>query len=486
MVKVLMAASEGMPYAKTGGLADVIGSLPAALIREGIDARIIMPLYGSINTSLRESITHIGHGFVRIGWRNQYCGIESCEYKNIKYYFIDNEYYFKRQNLYGYDDEAERYTFFCRGVLESIPQLGFEPDIIHCHDWQSAMIPVFLDSGYRMKKNYKNLKTLFTIHNLKYQGVFQESILHDLLDIGKEYFTPEKLEFYGCVNFMKGGLVYSDYITTVSPSYSQEIQDSYFGEKLDGLLREKNWCLKGILNGIDYDEYNPSEDKRIYRCYNTDTLDDKVKNKLLFQKEAGIESSMDIPLIGIISRLYQQKGLDLIVWVMDEIVKYGAELAVLGTGDEKYEEFFNNAQKKYEGRVSSRISFDDAWAHRIYAASDIFLMPSEFEPCGLGQMIAMRYGALPIVHETGGLKDTVKAYNEFRGDGNGFSFKNNNAEDMLYTIKRALDFYKKKEVWMSLVKRAMESDLSWENSAKEYKMLYEKMIQREAADGREA
>lgn len=475
MINVLMAASEGVPFAKTGGLADVIGSLPLALLDKGVDARVIMPLYGTILPEFREKMVFKKYIFVKVGWRQQYCGLFQCEHRGVKFYFLDNEYYFKRQGLYGYFDEAERYAYFCRAVLESIPHLDFVPHIIHCHDWQSGMIPVYLESGYKNSNIYEKISTLFTIHNLKYQGVFSCSILGDILGLEDEYNISDKLEFYGSISFMKGGLAYSKLLSTVSPTYAREIQYPYFGEKLDGLLRERCICLTGILNGIDYDEYNPSKDSLIHANYNMEDIKGKMLNKNRLQEVLRLDVSEDIPVIGIVTRLVSQKGLDLIGYALDEIIKSGAQIVILGTGDEIYERMLLDAESRYKGRISANIKFDNNLAHMIYAGADIFLMPSQFEPCGLGQIIALRYGTLPIVRETGGLKDTVRAFNEYTMEGNGFSFTKYNGDDMIYTIKRAITFYQNKYIWNKLVKNAMAYDYSWGSSALEYIKLYEKL-----------
>jgi len=476
LLKVLFAASEAAPFVKTGGLGEVIGSLPVALRRQGVDARIILPKYKAIPPSLREGIRHIKHIYVKLGWRNQYCGIEESEYREVPAYFIDNEYYFGRDCVYGYsDDEVERFAFFCRSVLEVLPHIGFMPDVIHCHDWQTGAIPVLLEAHYRHNDFYKSIRTLFTIHNLRYQGIYDRKILSDLLDLGDEYFTPDKLEFYGNVNMLKGGLVYANLINTVSPTYAQEIQMPFFGERLDGLLRARKHQLFGILNGVDYDEYNPATDPLIFKNYDQDHLEHKVENKIKLQEQLGLYVREDVPMISIIVRLVAQKGLDLIAHVLDEILAMDIQLVVLGSGEWQYEDMFKNAAGRYPEKVSANIFYDNVLAHRIYAASDLFLMPSLYEPCGLAQLFSMRYGTIPIVRETGGLKDTVQPYNEFTGEGNGFSFTNYNAHDMLYTIKRAVSFYHNKEMWYGLMRRAMQCDYSWNRSAKEYIKLYQQL-----------
>lgn len=478
MLKILMATSEANPFAKTGGLADVLGSLPAALNEQDADVRVIMPKYGSIPANLKNKFIHKGYIYINVGYRNQYCGMEQTEYNGITFYFIDNEYYFKRKGFYGYEDEAERFAFFCRAVLETIPHLGYIPDVLHCHDWQTGMIPVLLETQYRDREPYKYISTVFTVHNLRYQGVFDIPLVKELFDLDHQCFTSDKLEFYGGASFLKGGLVYSQLLTTVSKSYALEIQNPYYGEKMDGLLSSRKDSLYGIINGIDYNEYDPNTDPLIVKRYDKNSLDDKNANKAGLQLELNLPVKKNVPMIGLVSRLVDQKGLDLIVYVLDELLKEDIQFVVLGTGDPKYEKMFRETADKYPTKVSANIKFDNTLAHRIYASSDLFLMPSLFEPCGLGQMIAMRYGTLPVVRETGGLKDTVMSYNDVTGKGNGFTFQNINAHDMLYTIKRALELYKYKDTWRQIQKEAMECDYSWKNSARQYLTVYLKAVRR--------
>lgn len=472
MLKVLMAASEANPFAKTGGLADVLGSLPAALNKQGADVRVIMPKYESIDEKLRENIKHICYIYVKVGWRNQYCGIEQAQVGGVTYYFIDNEYYFKRSGLYGYGDDGERYAYFCRAVLEAIPYLDFTPDILHCHDWQTGMLPVLLEAQYRHMEGYHDIATMFTIHNLKYQGVYGVGDFKDWFSLGDEFFTSDKLEFHGGAGFLKGGLVYSKLLTTVSPSYAEEILYPYYGEHLEGFLNSRRSDLHGILNGIDYDEYNPKKDSLIYQTYAKSSLKNKAVNKTALQQELNLPVGEDIPMLALISRLVDQKGLDLIARVFEEIVSEDLQFVILGTGDEKYEKMFREASIQHPDKVSANLRFDNTLAHKIYAGTDLFLMPSLFEPCGLSQLISLRYGTLPIVRETGGLRDTVQSYDEETKEGNGFSFSNYNAHDMLYTLQRALSFYRKKTVWNNLRKAAMSCDYSWQNSAEKYMKLY--------------
>lgn len=472
-LKILLITSEASPFAKTGGLADVSGSLPRALKKLDVDVRTIMPKYKIIPKEFSDKMTHIGHIFVDIGWRHQYCGVFRLEHNGITTYFIDNEYYFKRDNLYGYSDEAERFSFFCKSVLQVLPLIDFKPDILHCNDWQSGPISMLLKAHYASAEFYKDIKTLFTIHNLKYQGVFPKSVISEMLCLGDEYFTPGGIEFFGQVNFLKAGLVYSDAISTVSRAYAQEIKYDFFGENLSGIIRKRSSDLYGILNGIDYEENDPAVDKNIFANYTIDQPAAKLTNKKELQKSLGLPVSENVPVIGIISRMVEQKGFDLIERVLRDIVEENVQLIVLGSGDKKYEEMFRHASSAYPDKVSCNTGYDTALAQRIYAGSDMFLMPSLFEPCGLSQMISMRYGTVPIVRETGGLKDTVKPFNEYTDEGTGFTFTNYNAHDMLFTIRRALRYYKDTNTWSKLVKRCMEQDFSWESSARKYVELYD-------------
>lgn len=477
-MKVLIVASEAVPFVKTGGLADVIGSLPKALKAVGIDIRVMLPKYGDIPIAFKQQMVFKKKITVPVGCKEQHCGIDELKYNGVTFYFIDNEHYFKRAGLYGFADDAERYALFCRAVLEALPHLGFTPDILHCHDWHTGMVSVFLDSDYKTKSFYSNIVTIFTIHNLQYQGVFPREILKDVLDLSEEYFTMDGVEFYGQVSFMKGGLNFSNIITTVSNTYAEEILYPYFGEKLDGLLRHRKNDLYGILNGLDYQEYNPVKDAHIFTNFHKNALLKRRENKLKLQKQLNLPVNKQIPLIAIISRLVNQKGLDLIEHVLDDILAMDVQMVVLGTGDKKYQHLFLNAANRYPHKVSANIMFDNTLAHKIYAGSDMFLMPSLFEPCGLGQLIALRYGSIPIVRETGGLNDTINSYNDITGEGNGFSFTNYNAHDMLHTIKRAIEYYHQKKIWHKIIKNAMGSDYSWKQSAKKYKRLYQHLLEK--------
>jgi len=479
-VNVLFVASECVPFIKSGGLADVAGALPKELNRLGSDVRVMLPKYGQIADEYKELMTKADEIIVQVGWRKQYCGIEVLKHENVTYYFIDNEYYFNRDSLYGHYDDGERFSFFCRAVLESIPFLDFVPDVIHCHDWHTGMVNFLLQTTeYASDPLYSHIQSVFTIHNLQFQGVFPEAILSELLNINEQYFTSNQLEFFGNVNFMKAALVSSNLITTVSPTYKSEIQTEYYGEKLDGLLRERGDSLIGILNGIDDEDYNPLTDKNILKNYDSKSLKSKKANKKALQEQFGLPVNSDIPIISIVSRLTKQKGLDLIKCVFEELI-HGEDLQiiVLGTGDPEFEDFFNHLATYYPNKVSVYIGFSESLARKIYAGSDLFLMPSQFEPCGLGQMIAMRYGAIPIVRETGGLNDTVQSYNESTAEGNGFCFRNFNAHDMYFTIKRALSFYHQKDKWEDLMKEAMDRDYSWAQSAYKYNQLYADLVAR--------
>ncbi len=477
-MKVLFVASECVPFSKTGGLADVVGALPKELKKQGVDVRVITPLYSAISYEWRSKMEHVLYFYVNLGWRRQYVGIEKLELNGITYYFIDNEYYFGRPYIYGLGgDEGERFAFFCRAVLEALPQIKFMPDVLQLNDWQTGLIPAMLEIQYRVLPAYKKLRTVFTVHNLQYQGMFPINEIEDLVSLGALAYTADHMEFYGQCSFMKGGLTFSDKITTVSPTYASEIQTAFYGERLDGLLRARSGDLQGILNGIDTDEYNPETDPLIARNYGFDSFPLKVENKLALQQELGLEVGADIPLIGMVGRLSGQKGLDLVERVLDGIMSTGAQMVVLGMGEDKYIDLFSWAQWKYQGKLAARIEMNHQMAHKIYAASDMFLMPSMFEPCGLSQMISMRYGSLPIVRETGGLRDTVLAYNEFNGGGNGFTFFNYNAHDMLAVIEQAVGCYRgRPEGWHQLVERAMKGQYGWDQSAHHYLDLYKKLI----------
>ncbi len=473
-MKVLYVASEAVPFIKTGGLADVAGSLPKELAKMGVDARVILPKYSKIVDKYKEKMTHVGHIFVPVAWRHKYAGVDMLEQDGVTYYFVDNEDYFKRDGLYGYGDDAERFSFFSRAVLNLLPLLDFFPDVINSNDWHAALVNVFLKLEHMGDARYENIRTVFSIHNLKYQGVFDKNVMADVLGLDWKYFNNGDLEFNDAVNFMKGGIIYADVVGTVSRTYAQEIQYPYFGENLDGLLRTRGSNIVGIVNGIDYDVYNPETDKNIYVNYGPDNLVKKLENKVKLQEELGLPVDRHIPVIGLVSRLVAAKGLDLIVRVMDELLQgEECQFVLLGTGDKQYEDWFRGLQWRLPTKVSANIRFSNQLAQRIYAGSDLFLMPSEYEPCGLGQLISLRYGTVPIVRATGGLKDTVQSFNKYTGEGNGYSFNNINAHDMLYTMKTALSDFRDKNIWLQVVKNAIHSDFSWHKSAQEYLALYE-------------
>lgn len=478
MMKILFTASECVPFVKTGGLADVVGALAPVLAKEGHDVRVMLPLYAAVPEEWTNQLTHVVDFEVQLGWRRQYCGIEKLEKDGVTWYFIDNKYYFGRPYIYGLGgDEYERFGFFCRAALNALPLIDFQPDVIHAHDWQSGMVPALLKIQYAHLPFYAKMRTIFTIHNLQYQGVFGIREVQDVLGLGNSLWTDDKLECFGCANFMKAALVYTDLITTVSPSYAEEIQTAYYGERLDGLLRARRAQVSGVLNGLDMDDYNPATDSRIPATYTIEDLGGKWECKRQLQENLGLNVDPNVPIIGMVGRLSNQKGLDLVDYIIGEIMQENVQLVVLGQGESRYVNLFSWAEGEYQGRVAARFSMDHALAHQIYAGCDMFLMPSQFEPCGLSQLIAMRYGTIPIVRETGGLRDTVLSYNEYNGEGNGFSFFNYNAHDMLNTIRRAISFYHEhKDIWYLLQTRGMNGDYSWTNSAKRYMELYEGLV----------
>jgi len=477
-VKLLFAVSECVPFIKSGGLADVAGSLPKELKKLGFDVRVMLPKYSLIPEEFKSKMKKVTDFTVSLGWRNQYCGIEELEHDGVVYYFVDNQYYFFRSQMYGDYDEGEKFSYFCRAVMESIGQLGFYPDIIHCHDWHTGMIPFLLNQQYRHLDGYRGIRTVFTIHNLQFQGIFPKEVMNDLLGLDDSYFTPDQLEYYGNINFMKAALISADKITTVSPTYREEIKTAYFGEGLDGVLRMRSPDLEGIVNGIDYELYDPETDPFLDAHFSSESLEARLENKRSIQRQFGLPQDDNVPLLAMVTRLTRQKGLELVRGVFHEIMATGVQMIVLGTGDREFEYFFSHMSSQYPGQCKAFIGFDESFAHRIYGGADLFLMPSKFEPCGLSQLIAMRYGAVPIVRETGGLNDTVKSYNEVTGSGNGFTFTNFNAHDMLYTIERAIAYYRRGDEWRRLVIKMMELDFSWTQSALRYQQLYEELPRR--------
>lgn len=478
MKNILFVASESVPFVKTGGLADVVGSLPKYFNKKEFDVRVMIPKYACIPYEWKQKMTYKTHFYLDLAWRRQYVGVLEAEYEGIKFYFIDNEFYFSGPKPYGYiHEDIEKFAFFCKAALSALPSIGFRPDIIHCHDWQTGLIPVYLHDMFMANPFYHGIKTIMTIHNLKFQGKWNLKKTMDITGINPSFFTSDKLEAYGDANFLKGGLVYADMITTVSNSYAEEIKMPFYGEGLDGLMRARSNSLVGILNGLDYNEYNPETDPYIFKNYNAKTYrKEKVKNKRGLQRELGLREDDKIFMIGIVSRLTDQKGLDLVDYVIEEICAPDTQLVVLGTGDEKYEHLFRHFEWKYRDRVSASIYYSNHRSHKIYAACDAFLMPSLFEPCGLSQLMSLRYGTVPIVRETGGLKDTVQPYNEFESTGTGFSFANYNAHEMLNTVRYAKDvYYNRRREWNKLIDRGMAMDFSWNNSALKYEDLYRRL-----------
>lgn len=475
-MKVLFVGSEANPFIKTGGLGDVLGSLPKSLIKSDVDARVVIPKYKKINENLKKELRFLKWFMVPVGWRTQYCGVFEYEEDGVKYYLLDNEYYFGRDGLYGYYDDGERFAFFNRAVLIFLKLVDFQPDIIHCNDWHTGMIPVLLKVEYAKDLFYFNIKSVFSIHNIKFQGVFPKEILPDLFGYDLEPYYNGSLAFDGGVSFMKGGVLYSDRISTVSYSYVDEIKTQEYGERLDSILREREYALNGILNGIDYKEFNPEEDKLIYENFSKNSLEGKAVNKKELQKELCLPVNENAAMISMVTRLTNQKGLDLVVDIADKLLQHDIQLVILGTGDYHYENHFRGLADRYRDKVSANIKFDNGLAHKIYAASDMFLMPSLFEPCGLGQLIALRYGTVPIVRETGGLKDTIFPYNQYSGLGNGFSFRNYNANELLSVTEYALDIFRDKDKWNSIVMQALDSDNSLEKSANDYNEMYKELI----------
>lgn len=480
MKKVMFVTSEAVPFIKTGGLADVTGSLPKYFDKGEWDVRIILPKYACIEEQWKQKMHFIDNIYVNLGWRRQYAGIFSAGCEGITYYFIDNEFYFGGDKPYNniYED-VEKFAFFSKAVLEILKVLDFRADILHCHDWQTGLVPVYLDHDYKKDGFYQNMKTVFTIHNLKFQGRWKLDEVMDMAGLPKELFTPDKLESYGEANYLKGGIIYSDIVTTVSRSYAQEITTPQGGEGLDGLLRERGDALFGIVNGLDYSEYDPVTDRYVKEHFDKmNFLRKKPVNKEELQREMGLPVEPDTFMIGIVSRLTTQKGMDLIAYVLDELLSQEkVQMVVLGTGEEQFENMFRHFCWKYEDKISARLNYSEELAHRIYAGADAFLMPSQFEPCGLSQLMSMRYGTVPMVRETGGLRDTVCPYNEYEQTGNGFSFANYNAHEMLHMIRYAKDTYEyHRNEWNGIAYRGMECDYSWKVSAGEYEKLYSGLI----------
>ena len=476
---VLFVSSEAVPFIKTGGLADVAGSLPKYFDKERYDVRVMLPKYLCIPEKWRSQMKYVTHFYMDLAWRSQYVGVLEMEYAGVHYYFIDNEFYFAGPKPYGYiHEDIEKFAFFSKAALSAMPLLGFKPDIVHCHDWQTGLVPVYMKERFHDGEFFRDMKSIMTIHNLKFQGIWDLKKVKDITGLPPYFFTSDKLEAYGDANYLKGGIVYADAVTTVSDSYAEEIKTPFYGEHLDGLMRARSNCLTGIVNGIDYEEFNPATDTRIVSNYNQKTFrKEKPKNKKALQQELGLEVNDKKFMMGIVSRLTDQKGLDLIAYMMDQICAEDVQLVILGTGESQYENMFRHFAWKYPDRVSANIYYSEDMSHKIYASCDAFLMPSLFEPCGLSQLMSLRYGTVPIVRETGGLKDTVEPYNEYESTGTGFSFAKYNAHEMMNTINYAKHvFYNNKREWNKIVDRGMLKDFSWTSSAKKYQKLYDNLL----------
>lgn len=474
-MKVLFLTSEADPFIKTGGLADVAGSLPKELHKKGIDIRVAIPLYSTIGQIYRKKMEKIKEFYIDLDWKHQYAGVYKLNWDGLIFYFIDNLEYFDRENAYGYDDDAERFIFLSKAMTLLGKEIDFKPDIIHTNDWHTSLVNIYVNDFRKGDSFYDDIRTLFTIHNLKYQGVFDSGYLK-LTGLDGSYFNEHDLKYFDAINFMKGGIVHSTAFNTVSENYAQEIKYPFYGEGLDGVVREYDFKLSGIVNGIDYEIWNPKTDKHIYNNYDKNKFKEKIKNKTKLQKEYNLPVDPDIPMIAICSRLTAMKGFDLVRYILDELLQEDVQMVVLGTGDYTYEEMFKYFEWKYPKKLAARIYYDGIESHKLYAASDLFMMPSISEPCGISQLIAMRYGSLPIVRETGGLKDTVKPYNKYTGEGTGFSFENINAHELLFTSKNAIKLYREdKKAFTNLIKNAMSEKNDWEESSKSYIKLYEEI-----------
>ncbi len=482
MKKILFIASESVPFIKTGGLADVVGSLPKAIDSKYFDVRVILPKYAAMKQQYKDMLTYKTHFYMDFNWKQEYVGVLETVLDGITYYFIDNEDYFNGDKPYSDNTylDIEKFSFFSKAALSAMPLVDFKPDIVHCHDWQTGLIPVYMKERFQGSDYFKDAKSVMTIHNLKFQGKWDIKTIQSITGLSSYYFGPDKLEAYKDANLLKGGLVYADAITTVSDTYAQEIKTSFYGEGLEGLLSARSGDLRGIVNGIDYTDYSPETDPAIQYPYTVeDFKKNKIKNKRALQKELGLEQDDKKFMIGIVSRLTDQKGFDLIAYMMDELCQDNVQIVVLGTGDEQYENMFRHFDWKYHGKVSANIYYSEDMSHKVYASCDAFLMPSLFEPCGLSQLMSLRYGTIPIVRETGGLKDTVEPYNEYESLGTGFSFTNYNAHEMLATVRYAERiYYNKKREWNKIIERAMQADFSWEVSAKKYQEMYDWLIGR--------
>ncbi len=477
-MKVLFAAAEAAPFIKTGGLGDVAGALPKELVKQGVDIRVVLPFYSQIGDKYKEMAEDLVYFYMHVGPKWVYCGIKTLELEGVTYYFVDNQDYFNRNGLYGEWDDGERFGFFSMAIIEMMEKIGFIPDVIHVNDWQTAMVPALLVDKYHWVEAYKGIRKVLTIHNILFQGIYPENILGGVFNTGHSIFHEAGVKYYENVNYLKGGINFSDVVTTVSPSYAEEIQTPAFGEGLEGTLRYNSWKIRGIINGIDYDINNPESDSRLDYHYTAEDLSGKVANKKALQQRLGLPVMADVPLIGAVSRLTGQKGFHLIEEKIHELMATrDVQIVILGTGDAEFENAFRNMEQMYPDKCRAIIDFDVTLAQHIYAGSDMFLMPSAFEPCGLSQMISMRYGTIPIVHEIGGLKDTVIPYNEITGEGTGFSFWGFNSTNLLATISRALDVYEDQpEEWQQLMSQGMDSDFSWAQPAKEYLSIYQSLL----------
>ncbi|NBI81134.1 glycogen synthase GlgA [Clostridiaceae bacterium] len=475
-MKIMYVASEVAPFIKTGGLGDVAGSLPKALAAKGHEVKVFCPLYSAIKPDWREKFTYLKNAYVRLGWRNQYCGVFQYELDGVDYYFIDNEYYFARAQIYGEYDDAERFAYFSKAVLEILPDIDFKPDIINCNDWQTALVPVYYNLMFAARPYYWGIKTVFTIHNIQYQGQYGREILEYVLGVDDAHFRSGFMAMDGDVNLMKSAIVASTAVTTVSPTYAQEIQTAYYGHRLDSVLRANSYKLHGILNGIDMETLDPMKDPALFANYGPKKPEGKLENKKQLLELCGLEGGEGVPVIGMVSRFADHKGFDLLEAVLDDLLQEDVRLIVLGKGEWRYEQMFLEAKRRYPDKISASIMFSGELAQRIYAGSDIFLMPSKSEPCGLAQMISLRYGTIPVVRETGGLRDTVTAFVDYLGTGNGFTFASYNAHDMLHVIREACEVFRcNKPAWKKLVQNGMESDFSWDTSADQYLELYQSL-----------
>lgn len=476
---VAFVASEVAPFAKSGGLADVAGALPKALDTSDCTVTVYMPLHSAIPAIYREQMTYEGYTTVSLGWRTQYVGVMSLEHEGVMHYFIDNAYYFNRWRLYGEDDDGERYVFFSKAVLAAMKMMNAAPDILHANDWHTAAIPVLLHYYRLSDPFYADIHTVFTIHNLRFQGIFDPVVMRDLMELPETYYTEDRLKYYDRINLMKGGIVFSDALTTVSESYAEEITYPFFGEHLDGIISANRHKLVGIVNGIDTEVYAPKNDPNLPVTYDLRSINRKKTIKAALQRQFDLPENPDIPMLAMVTRLDEMKGIDLVTHILDELLQMDVQFVLLGTGEPRYEEIFRSFQYRYPDKMAARIYFDQKASHEIYAGADIFVMPSLFEPCGLSQMIAMRYGTLPVVRQVGGLKDTVIPYNQYTGEGNGFGFMNYNAHELLFTLKDALTLYEDTDVWRSLIKQAMRADNSWSRSSKRYLSLYKFLAEKD-------